>query len=71
MRGPYALLEQPVRLQVQCSRSVTSEALVAKEVEFQAVTCYGAVLVSACISLGEKQIARAALDAGLPLVVLL
>ncbi|MFZ4397200.1 MAG: hypothetical protein ACOYOU_16415 [Kiritimatiellia bacterium] len=38
---------------------------------FTVVAEHGAVLVSPCISPGEKEIARAALEAGRPLIVLL
>ena len=47
------------------------EALAEKEAELLAAARHGAVLVSPCISPGEKRIARAALAAGRPLIVLL
>jgi hypothetical protein len=46
-----------------CAPSFYIELLYAAE--------HGAVLVSPCISPGEKEIARAALEAGRPLIVLL
>ena len=42
----------------------------AKCAELLAAARHGAVIISPCISDGEKQIAREALDAGLPLVVM-
>lgn len=69
--GNAFLLERPVRIAVRCSRSITPEALARREQELLAAAQHGAVLISPCISPGEKQIARAALAAGLPLVVLL
>ena len=69
--GNHFLLEYPVKRQVQCSRSIAPEALAEKEAELLAAARHGAVLVSPCISPGEKRIARAALAAGRPLIVLL
>lgn len=69
--GNHFLLDRPVKRQIQCSRSIAPEALDAQEAELQVAARHGAVLVSPCISPGEKRIARAALAAGAPLVVLL
>ncbi|MDQ0289093.1 hypothetical protein [Oligosphaera ethanolica] len=69
--GNPFLLDAPVKRQVQISRSVTPEALAAAEADLLAAALHGAVLVSPCISPGEKQIARAALQAELPLIVIL
>jgi REP element-mobilizing transposase RayT len=69
--GNRFLLERPVRQQVQVSRSISPEALAEKQAELLHAAAHGAVLVSPGISPGEKQIARAALEAHLPLVVLL
>jgi hypothetical protein len=69
--GNHFLLDYPVKRQVQCSRSATPEALDEQEAELLAAARHGAVLVSPCISPGEKRIARAALAASLPLIVLL
>lgn len=68
--GNRFLLTKPQRLQVQCSRSMTPEQI--------SQTCdyclqqarAGAVLVSPCISPGEKQIMRTAFEAGYPLILL-
>ena len=69
--GNHFLLAYPVKRQVQCSRSVAPEALAGQEAELLAAARHGAVLVSPCISPGEKRIARTALAAGRPLIVLL
>lgn len=70
--GNRFLLDNPIKLQVQCSRRLTPD-----EIEQQkATTLYqandqGAILVSPCISPGEQQIATAALAERIPLIVLL
>ena len=69
--GNPFLLNRPDRLQIQCSRRITPDALAAEQSRLLDAAERGAVLVSPCISPGEKQIARAALDEGLPLIVLL
>ncbi len=72
--GNQWLLEHPIRLQVRCHNNKTPENLhliaVQKEYFF-ARGREGGVLVSPCISAGEKEIARAALEEKLPLIVLL
>jgi REP element-mobilizing transposase RayT len=69
--GNLFLLDRPVKQQVQVSRRISPEALADKKAELLYAAEHGAVLVSPCISPGEKEIARAAQDAGLPLIVLL
>ena len=69
--GDIDLLRRPVILQVQCSRRITTEALAKKKAELLAAAQHGAVLVSPCISPGEKEIAMAAFNKGLPLITLL
>lgn len=68
--GNRFLLERPVRLQVQCSRSLTDQQIAERQAWFLAKARAGAVLVSPCISKGEKQIMRAAFNEGLPLIIL-
>ena len=68
--GNRFLLERPVRLQVQCSRRLNAEELAWRQAEWLAEARRGAVLVSPCISKGEKQVMRAAFEEGLPLIVL-
>jgi REP element-mobilizing transposase RayT len=69
--GNRFLLDRPVKRQVQVSRRISPEALADKKAELLYAAEHGAVLVSPCISPGEKEIARAAQDAGLPHIVLL
>ncbi len=68
--GNRFLLNRPVRLQVQCSRSLTDEQIAEKQAWWLQQARGGAVLVSPCISKGEKTVMRAAFDEGLPLIVL-
>ena len=68
--GNRFLLERPVRLQVQCSRSITDEQLRERQAWWLQQARSGAVLVSPCISKGEKAVMRAAFNEGLPLIVL-
>ena len=69
--GNRFLLDRPVKRQVQVSRRITPDALIEEQERALYAAKHGSVLVSPCISPGEKQIARAALDAGHPLIVLL
>ena len=69
--GNPFLLNQPDRLQIQCSRRLTADEIAAQCETLLNKAERGAVLVSPCISPGEKKIARAALAEGLPLIVLL
>ncbi len=68
--GNRFLLERPIRLQVQCSRRLTDEQIAEKQEEWLEQARSGAVLVSPCISKGEKQVMRAAFEEGLPIIVL-
>lgn len=72
--GNHWLLERPMRMQVRChnNTSKTNLKLIAKQKEyFLQRGDQGGVVVSPCISPGEKEIARAALDAQHPLIVIL
>ena len=68
--GNQFLLNNPQKLQVQCSRSLTDEQVAEQVALFLAKARQGAVLVSPAISKGEQAIMRAALDARLPLIFL-
>ena len=68
--GNRFLLDRPVRLQVQCSRRLTDVEIAERQEWRLQQARSGAVLVSPCISKGEKQVMRAAFDEGLPLIVL-
>lgn len=68
--GNRFLLERPIKLQVQCSRSITEDDLQAKLAACLRAGRQGAVLVSPAISQGEKTVMRAAFEEGLPLIYL-
>ena len=68
--GNRFLLEKPLKIQVQCSRSISESDLQAKTNECLRAARQGAVLVSPAISKGEKAIMRAAFEEGLPLIYL-
>lgn len=68
--GNRFLLERPIKLQVQCSRSITEAELKSKLEVCLHAAHQGAVLVSPAISKGEKTIMRAAFERGLPLIYL-
>lgn len=72
--GNRWLLDRAVRMQVRCHNNSTPEnlRLIARQKEyFLDRGAKGGVVESPCISAGEKEIARAALDAGQPLIVIL
>ena len=68
--GNRFLLERPLKVQVQCSRSITETDLQAKLAACLHAARQGAVLVSPAISKGEKAIMRAAFEEGLSLIYL-
>ena len=68
--GNRFLLSRPLKIQVQCSRRMTDQQIEEKTSECLAMGKQGAVLVSPCISKGEKQIMRAAFNQGIPLIIL-
>ena len=68
--GNRFLLERPIRLQVQCSRRLTDEQIAEQQEQWLQQARSGAVLVSPCISKGEKQVMRAAFEQDLPIIVL-
>lgn len=72
--GNRWLLNRPVRMQVRCHNNTTPQNLQliqSQKSYFLQRGVKGGVVVSPCISAGEKEIARAALDAGVPLIVIL
>jgi hypothetical protein len=69
--GNPNLLNNPIKLQVQCSRHLYQNEIEQRKQYFLNAAQQGAVIVSPCISPGEKQIATAILEARLPLIVLL
>lgn len=69
--GNRFLLERPLKLRVQCSRSLTDDQIAERQAWWLDRARGGAVLVSPCISKGEKTVMRAAFNEGLPLIILL
>ena len=69
--GNPNLLNNPIKLQVQCSRHLYPNEIEQHKQYFLKAAKQGAVIVSPCISPGEKEIATAILEAQLPLIVLL
>ena len=69
--GNPNLLNNPIKLQVQCSRHLYSNEIEQRKQYFLKTAKQGAIIVSPCISPGEKEIATAILEAQLPLIVLL
>ena len=69
--GNRFLLERPLKCQIQVSRRISKPELAILQARILKAAQHGSVLVSPCISPGEKVIARAALKAGLPLIVIL
>ncbi len=70
--GNRFLLDNPVKIQIQCSRRMTAEEIehYKNDILLRAKS-EGAIVVSPCISPGEQQIATAAMGATIPLIVLL
>ena len=68
--GNRFLLDYPLKMQVQCSRSLTDAEVDATVERMLAKARSGVVLVSPAISKGEQAVMRAVLDARLPLIFL-
>lgn len=68
--GNQFLLSAPLKLQVQCSRSLTEADIQAKVEFFLKEARRGTVLISPVISKGEQAVMRAALDSRLPVIFL-
>ena len=68
--GNLFLLDYPEKIQVQCSRSITPEALQAKTEAAITAGKRGAVFVSPTISQGEKDIMNAIYKEGFPVIYL-
>ena len=71
MAGNRFLLDYPMKVAVKCSRSLSEEDITNEIKRHLSMVREGAVLVSPCISPGEKAIMRAAFDAGAKEIVLL
>lgn len=69
--GNIFLIEHPLRQVLQCSRRLTQEQIDNLKADCLREAADGTVYVTAAISEGEKQIARALREAGFPLIILL
>ena len=69
--GNIFLIEHPLRQVLQCSRRLTQEQIDNLKADCLREAADGTVSVTAAISEGEKQIARALREAGFPLIILL
>ena len=69
--GNVFLLDAPQRVAVKCSRRLTQEEIDEQCRRFLYLAGEGAVLVSPCISPGEKVVMRAAFEHGFPVIILL
>lgn len=69
--GNIFLADYPQRQVLQCSRRMTDEQIEDRKAECLAEAANGMVFITAAISKGEKQIARALREEGYPLIILL
>ena len=69
--GNLFLLDYPDKQSVICSRSLSEQQIAAEQTAILRQAQNGCVTVTAAISEGERQIARAVRKAGLPLIILL
>lgn len=69
--GNIFLIEHPLRQVLQCSRRLTQEQIESLKADCLREAADGTIYVTAAISEGEKQIARALREAGFPLIILL
>lgn len=69
--GNLFLLVYPDKQPVICSRSLSEQQIAAQQSDVLHQAENGCITVTAAISLGERQIAKAVREAGLPLIVLL
>lgn len=70
--GNRFLLDHPFKVVVQCSRSINTDEAIAHEVNrYMAMARDGSILVSPCISPCEKEVMRAAFEAGIQEIILL
>jgi REP element-mobilizing transposase RayT len=71
MTGNHFLLDYLEKAAVKCSRRLSKEEIEAECRRFLAMACRGVVLVSPCISHGEKEVMGRAFEAGHPIIVLI
>lgn len=69
--GNLFLLDYPDKQSVICSRSLSEQQIAAQQADVLRQAENGCITVTAAISPGERQIARAVREAGFPLIILL
>jgi len=69
--GNRFLLDFPDKVAVKCSRRLTSEEIDDECKRYLSLASQGTVLVSPCISPGEKEVMGTAFEAGYPIILLL
>lgn len=69
--GNHFLLDYPEKVAVKCSRRLSQNEIDSECKRYLMMASEGAVLVSPCISPGEKEIMGRAFEAGYPMIVLL
>ncbi len=69
--GNRFLLDYPDKVAVKCSRRLTDAEIDDECKRFLSMASQGAVLVSPCISPGEKEVMGCAFEAGYPIILLL
>jgi hypothetical protein len=69
--GNRFLLDYPNKVAVKCSRRLTDAEIDDECKRFLSMASQGAVLVSPCISHGEKEVMGCAFEAGYPIILLL
>lgn len=69
--GNFFLLNHPIKVFVQCSRRMTEEQIDNECKRILSMAAKGAILVSACISQGEKTIMKRAFAAGMSQIIIL
>ncbi|MBQ9556657.1 MAG: transposase [Muribaculaceae bacterium] len=69
--GNRFLLDFPDKVAVKCSRRLTSQEIDDECKRYLSLASHGAVLVSPCISTGEKEVMGCAFEAGYPIILLL
>ena len=68
--GNRKLIDLPEKMQIQCSRHMTDVEINELIEDVLAACEHGVVIVSPCISPGERKVARAVMDAGYQLIAI-
>lgn len=69
--GNRFLLDYPNKVNVKCSRSLSNDEIETACTQFLTLASQGAVLVSPCISPGEKEVMARAFQAHFPIIILI